>query len=111
MSSPVEISEFEAECFGTMLKRKMGFPVSEESKRYINQYFTKSKLLENSKFDIDKTLNRLSKTFNHVSKGIETTMSDMGFSPEREIAQNLSQAKSNAINPIKISENFTQALS
>ena len=110
-TQPVEISEFEAECFGTMLKRKMGFPVSEESKRYINQYFTKSKLLENSKFDIDKTLNRLSKTFNHVSKGIETTMSDMGFAPEREIAQNLSQAKSNAINPIKISENFTQALS
>lgn len=110
-TQPVEISEFEAECFGTMLKRKMGFPVSEESKRYINQYFTKSKLLENSKFDIDKTLNRLSKTFNHISKGIEATMSDMGFSPEREIAQNLSQAKSNAINPMKISENFTQALS
>lgn len=110
-TQPVEILEFEAECFGTMLKRKMGYPVSEESKRYINQYFTKSNLLKNSKFDVDKTLNRLSKTFNHVSKGIETTMSNMGFAPEKEIAQNLSQAKNNAINPLKISENFMQALS
>jgi len=110
-TQPVEILEFEAECFGTMLKRKMGFPVSEESKRYINQYFTKSNLLENTKFDVDKTLNRLSKTFNHISKGIETTMSNMGFAPEKEIAPNLSQAKNNAVNPLKISENFIQALS
>ncbi len=110
-TQPTEIAEFEAECFGSMLKRKMGFPISEESKRYINQYFKKSDVLQKGKFDMDKTLNRLSKAFNHVTKGIDETISNMGFAPEKEIALNLSQAKSNAINPLKISENFMQALS
>ncbi len=110
-TQPTEIAEFEAECFGSMLKRKMGFPISEESKRYINQYFKKSDVLQKGKFDMDKTLNRLSKAFNHVTKGINETISNMGFAPEKEIALNLSQAKANAINPLKISENFIQALS
>lgn len=110
-TQPTEIKELEAESFSAMLKRKMGFPVSEESKRYIKQYATKCNSLANAKFDMSKTLDRLSKTFNHVTKGIEETISNMGFKPEREIAQNLSQAKNNAVNVSKISENFIQALS
>lgn len=109
-TQPTEIKEFEAECFGTMLKRKMGFPVSEESKRYIKQYATKCTALKGAKFDMSKTLNRLSKTFNHISKGIDETISQMGFSPEKEITHNLSQAKVNSIDAAKISANFTQAL-
>lgn len=110
-TQPTEIKELEAESFSAMLKRKMGFPVSEESKRYIKQYAIKCNSLANAKFDMSKTLERLSKTFNHVTKGIEETISNMGFKPEREIAQNLSQAKNNAVNVSKISENFIQALS
>lgn len=110
-TQPTEIKELEAESFSAMLKRKMGFPVSEESKRYIKQYAVKCNSLANAKFDMSKTLERLSKTFNHVTKGIEETISNMGFKPEREIAQNLSQAKNNAVNVSKISENFIQALS
>lgn len=110
-TQPTEIKELEAESFSAMLKRKMGFPVSEESKRYIKQYAIKCNSLANAKFDMSKTLDRLSKTFNHVTKGIEETISNMGFKPEREIAQNLSQAKNNAVNVSKISENFIQALS
>lgn len=109
-TQPAEIKEFEAESFSAMLKRKMGFPVSEESKRYIKQYATKCTALKNTKFDMSKTLDRLSKTFNHISKGIDEKISDMGFSPEREIAHNLSQARMNSIDPAKISANFTQAL-
>lgn len=93
-----------------MLKRKMGFPVSEESKRYIKQYATKCTALKGAKFNMSKTLNRLSKTFNHISKGIDETITKMGFSPERELAHNLSQAKVNSIDAAKISANFTQAL-
>lgn len=110
-TQPTEIKELEAESFSAMLKRKMGFPVSEESKRYIKQYAVKCNSLANAKFDMSKTLERLSKTFNHVTKGIEETISNMGFKPEREIAQNLSQAKNKAVNVSKISENFIQALS
>lgn len=110
-TQPTEIKELEAESFSAMLKRKMGFPVSEESKRYIKQYATKCNSLANAKFDMSKTLDRLSKTFNHVTKGIEETISNMGFKPEREIAQNLSQAKNNSVSVSKISENFIQALS
>ena len=110
-TQPVEIMEFEAECFSAMLKRKMGFPVSEESKRYIKQYFNKSSSLNNGKFDMSKTLKRLSKTFNHVTTGIDKTISDMGFSHDREISHTLSQANRNAVDVAKISENFTQALS
>ena len=107
----VEIKEFEAECFSAMLKRKMGFPVSEESKRYIKQYYNKSNFTQNGKFDMSKTLNRLSKTFNHVAKGIDTTISNMGFSQDRELAHTLSQANNKAVDVAKISENFMQALS
>lgn len=110
-TQPVEIKEFEAECFSAMLKRKMGFPVSEESKRYIKQYFNKSNYLSNGKFDMSKTLNRLSKTFNHITTGIDKTISDMGFSRDREISHTLSQANSNAVDIAKISKNFMQALS
>lgn len=109
-TQPTEIKEFEAESFSAMLKRKMGFPVSEESKRYIKQYATKCTSLKSAKFDMSKTLDRLSKTFNHISKGIDETISNMGFSPEREMAHNLSQARMNSIDPAKISANFTQAL-
>lgn len=110
-TQPVEIKEFEAECFSAMLKRKMGFPVSEESKRYIKQYYNKSNFTQNGKFDMSKTLNRLSKTFNHVAKGIDTTISNMGFSQDRELAHTLSQANNKAVDVAKISENFMQALS
>ncbi len=110
-TQPVEIKEFEAECFSAMLKRKMGFPVSEESKRYIKQYYNKSNFIKNGKFDMNKTLNRLSKTFNHISKGIDTTISNMGFSQDRELAHTLSQANNKAVDVAKISENFMQALS
>lgn len=110
-TQPVEIMEFEAECFSAMLNRKMGFPITEESKRYIKQYFNKSNALNNGKFDMSKTLNRLSKTFNHISNGIDKTISDMGFSQERELAHSLSQANSKAVDVAKISENFMQALS
>lgn len=110
-TQPVEIMEFEAECFSAMLNRKMGFPITEESKRYIKQYFNKSNALNNGKFDMNKTLNRLSKTFNHISNGIDTTISNMGFSQERELAHSLSQANSKAVDVAKISENFMQALS
>lgn len=109
-TQPTEIKEFEAECFGTMLKRKMGFPVSEESKRYISQYASKCISLKGAKFDMSKTLDRLSKTFNHVTKGIEETISHSGFSQEREVSHNLSQARTNSIDATKISENFMQAL-
>lgn len=110
-TQPVEIMEFEAECFSAMLKRKMGFPISEESKRYIKQYFTKSNVLNNGKFDMSKTLDRLSKTFNHISNGIDTTISNMGFSQEKELSHNLAQANNKAVDVNKISENFMQALS
>lgn len=110
-TQPVEIKEFEAECFSAMLNRKMGFPVSEESKRYIKQYYNKSNFIKNGKFDMNKTLNRLSKTFNHISKGIDTTISNMGFSQDRELAHTLSQANNKAVDVAKISENFMQALS
>lgn len=110
-TQPVEIKEFEAECFSAMLKRKMGFPVSEESKRYIKQYYNKSNFIKDGKFDMSKTLNRLSKTFNHISKGIDTTISNMGFSQDRELAHTLSQANNKAVDVTKISENFMQALS
>lgn len=109
-TQPMEIKEFEAEAFSAMLKRKMGFPVSDESKRYIKQYAEKCTALKSAKFDMGKTLDRLSKTFNHISKGIDDTISAMGFSPEKEIAHNLSQARINSIDPAKISANFTQAL-
>ena len=110
-TQPVEIMEFEAECFSAMLKRKMGFPISEESKRYIKQYFTKSNVLNNGKFDMSKTLDRLSKTFNHISNGIDTTISNMGFCREKELSHNLAQANNKAVDVNKISENFMQALS
>ena len=110
-TQPVEIKEFEAECFSAMLKRKMGFPVSEESKRYIKQYYNKSNYIKNGKFDMSKTLNRLSKTFNHITKGIDNTISNMGFSQDRELAHTLSQANNKAVDVAKISENFMQALS
>ena len=110
-TQPVEIMEFEAECFSAMLNRKMGFPIIEESKRYIKQYFNKSNALNNGKFDMSKTLNRLSKTFNHISNGIDKTISDMGFSQEIELAHSLSQANNKAVDVAKISENFMQALS
>lgn len=110
-TQPVEIKEFEAECFSAMLKRKMGFPVSKESKRYIKQYYNKSNFIKNGKFDMSKTLNRLSKTFNHISKGIDATISNMGFSQDRELAHTLSQANNKAVDVAKISENFMQALS
>ena len=60
---------------------------------------------------MSKTLNRLSKTFNHVAKGIDTTISNMGFSQDRELAHTLSQANNKAVDVAKISENFMQALS
>ncbi|MCI9642463.1 MAG: ImmA/IrrE family metallo-endopeptidase [Eubacterium sp.] len=110
-TQPVEIKEFEAECFSAMLKRKMGFPVSEESKRYIKQYYNKANHIQNGKFDMSKTLNRLSKIFNHISKGIDTTISNMGFNQDREHAHTLSQANNKAVDVAKISENFIQALS
>lgn len=110
-TQPTEIKELEAESFAAMLKRKMGFPVSEESKRYIKQYATKCNKLQGGKFEMGKTLDRLSKAFNHVTDGIESTMTSMGFAPEREIAQNLSQAQNNSISVSKISENFMNALS
>ena len=109
-TQPVEISEFEAECFASMLKRKMGFPVSEESKRYISQYYNKIGAKNIAKFDMNKTLDRLSKAFNHTTKGIDETISNMGFAQEKELAHTLAQANGKAVDVSKISQNFTQAL-
>lgn len=109
-TQPVEISEFEAECFASMLKRKMGFPVSEESKRYISQYYNKIGEKNIGKFDMNKTLDRLSKAFNHTTKGIDETISNMGFAQEKELAHTLAQANGKAVDVSKISENFTHAL-
>lgn len=109
-TQPTEIKEFEAECFASMLKRKMGFPVSEESKRYISQYYNKIGAKNIGKFDMNKTLDRLSKAFNHTSKGIDETISNMGFAQEKELAHTLAQANGKAVDVSKISENFTQAL-
>lgn len=78
-TQPTEIKEFEAESFGTMLKRKLGFPVSDESKRYIQSYFMQSKLTTGGKFNMDDTLNRLSKAFKHISTGIDNKIEEMGY--------------------------------
>ena len=109
-TQPTEIKEFEAESFGTMLKRKLGFPVSDESKRYIQSYFMQSKLTTGGKFNMDDTLNRLSKVFKHISTGIDNKIEEMGYGSPREAARSLQQARTNAIDPVKISSNFTQAL-
>lgn len=109
-TQPTEIVEFEAESFGTMLQRKLGIPVSEDSKRYIKNYFEKSSSLTKAKFDMNDTLNRLSKAFKHVSTGIDNKIEEMGYGAPREKGRSLSQAKAQAIDPVKISSNFTQAL-
>lgn len=109
-TQPTEIAEFEAESFGTMLQRKLGIPVSEDSKRYIKKYFDKSSSLTKAKFDMNDTLNRLSKAFKHVSTGIDNKIEEMGYGAPREQGRSLSQAKAQAVDPVKISSNFTQAL-
>ncbi len=109
-TQPTEIAEFEAESFGTMLQRKLGIPVSEDSKRYIKNYFEKSNSLTKAKFDMNDTLNRLSKAFKHVSTGIDNKIEEMGYGAPREKGRSLSQAKAQAVDPVKISSNFTQAL-
>lgn len=109
-TQPTEIVEFEAESFGTMLQRKLGIPVSEDSKRYIKNYFEKSSSLTKAKFDMNDTLNRLSKAFKHVSTGIDNKIEEMGYGAPREKGRSLSQAKAQAVEPVKISSNFTQAL-
>lgn len=109
-TQPTEIAEFEAESFGTMLQRKLGIPVSEDSKRYIKNYFDKSNSLTKAKFDMSDTLNRLSKAFKHVSTGIDNKVEEMGYGAPREKGRSLSQAKAQAVDPVKISSNFTQAL-
>ncbi len=109
-TQPTEIAEFEAESFGTMLQRKLGIPVSEDSKRYIKNYFDKSSSLTKAKFDMNDTLNRLSKAFKHVSTGIDNKIEEMGYGAPREQGRSLSQAKAQAVDPVKISSNFTQAL-
>lgn len=109
-TQPTEIAEFEAESFGTMLQRKLGIPVSEDSKRYIKNYFDKSSSLTTAKFDMNDTLNRLSKAFKHVSTGIDNKIEEMGYGAPREQGRSLSQAKAQAVDPVKISSNFTQAL-
>lgn len=109
-TQPTEIAEFEAESFGTMLQRKLGIPVSEDSKRYIKNYFDKSSSLTKAKFDMNDTLNRLSKAFKHVSTGIDNKIEEMGYGAPREQGRSLSQAKAQAVDPVKVSSNFTQAL-
>lgn len=109
-TQPTEIAEFEAESFGTMLQRKLGIPVTEDSKRYIKNYFDKSSSLTKAKFDMNDTLNRLSKAFKHVSTGIDNKIEEMGYGAPREQGRSLSQAKAQAVAPVKISSNFTQAL-
>ena len=109
-TQPTEIAEFEAENFGTMLQRKLGIPVSEDSKRYIKNYFDKSSSFTKAKFDMNDTLNRLSKAFKHVSTGIDNKIEEMGYGAPREQGRSLSQAKAQAVDPVKISTNFTQAL-
>ena len=109
-TQPTEVKEFEAESFGTMLKRKLGFPVSEESKRYIKNYFSESKFVTKGKFNMDETLSRLSKAFKHTSTGIDKKIEEMGYGSSREQGRSLSQAKAQAVDPVKISSNFTQAL-
>lgn len=109
-TQPTEIAEFEAESFGTMLQRKLGIPVSEDSKRYIKNYLDKSNSLTKAKFDMSDTLNRLSKAFKHVSTGIDNKVEEMGYGAPREKGRSLSQAKVQAVDPVKISSNFTQAL-
>lgn len=109
-TQPTEIAEFEAESFATMLQRKLGFPVSEDSKRYIKNYFEKSSSLTKAKFDMNDTLNRLSKAFKHVSTGIDNKLEEMGYGNPREKGRSLEQAKAQAVDPVKISSNFTQAL-
>lgn len=109
-TQPTEIAEFEAESFGIMLQRKLGIPVSEDSKRYIKNYFDKSNSLTKAKFDMSDTLNRLSKAFKHVSTGIDNKVEEMGYGAPREKGRSLSQAKVQAVDPVKISSNFTQAL-
>ena len=92
-TQPVEIKEFEAECFAAMLQRKMGLPIGDDSKRYIKQYYN---MLKPGKFDMSATLNRLSKTFNHVTKGIDGAAADLGFELSHNIEKNLSQANNKA---------------
>lgn len=108
-TQPTEIKEFEAECFSAMLQRKFGFPVSEQSKGYIKNYYNKC-TSSNVKFDMEKTLNRLSKSFKHVNAGIDEIAKSRGhdLSPNRE--KNMELAKERSVSPADVSENFTQNL-
>ncbi len=108
-TQPTEIKEFEAECFAAMLKRKMGYPVSEESKRYISSYYKKA-IAKNPKFECNATLDRLSKAFKHISTGIDETIAQAGYGLDREQSINLQQAQSKAVDVSNISQNFMQAL-
>lgn len=108
-TQPTEIKEFEAECFSAMLQRKFGFPVSEQSKGYIKNYYNKC-TSSNVKFDMEKTLNRLSKSFKHVNAGIDEIAKSRGhdLSPNRE--KNMEIAKGRSVSPADVSENFMQNL-
>lgn len=104
-TQPTEIKELEAECFGAMLKRKMGLPVDESSKGYISAYYKKC---ANKDFKISDMFGRLSNSLAHVSKGIDETVKARGIDLEQTQSYDKQQSKNKAVDVSKISENFIQ---
>lgn len=106
-TQPTEIKELEAECFGAMLKRKMGLPVDESSKGYISDYYKKC---AGTDFKMSDMFSRLSNSLAHVSKGIDDTVKARGIDLEQTQSHDKQQSKNKAVDVSKISENFIQNL-
>ena len=104
-TQPTAVAEFEAECLTNMLLHRLALPVTETRKDYLATYYGKLKGME---YDIERSFQRISKAYNHMTEGLDKTLADRGIAigPNREKKPEQEQK----MTPQQVNENFTEGL-
>lgn len=104
-TQPKEIVEFEAECLSHMMLRRLNMPLSASHLDYIATYYGK---IKDKTFELEKSFQRISKAFNHVTEGFDRQIAEDGIAVTRTV-ENKRERQVQA-SPEKVNENFLQGI-
>lgn len=104
-TQPTTVAEFEAECLTNMLSHRLGLPVTETRKDFLATCYGKLNRME---YDIERSFQRISRAYNHMTEGLDKILTDRGIAigPSREKKPEQEQN----VTPQQVNENFTQGL-
>ena len=103
---PKEVKEFEAQTLAVRLMQHYGFPIPNNEQEYIVSYLTKA--CQCPSFEIDRSLDRMAKQFNHAAERISAQLEVFQQKQQQQkLAQSMQQTVSQGIH---VSENFLRDL-